>query len=62
MVNANQKERAKLYRKAQAIFGEQTPWVPLVHTYGFRGASKKLKGYVLPPFGSESFYGVSLSQ
>ena len=58
----DKKKRSKLYRKAQKIFGEQAPWVPIVHTGGFRGASKKVKGYILAPFGSESFYGVSLSQ
>ena len=57
-----QRKRTRLYRKAQEIFGEQAPWAPLVHTDGFRGASKKVKGYVLAPFGSESFYGVHLSQ
>ena len=58
----DQKKRTKLYKKAQMIFGEQSPWVPLVHTYGYRGASKKLGGYILPPHGSEYFYGVYLRE
>ena len=56
----NKRERTRLYKKAQTIFAKESPWVPLVHTYGFRGASKKVKGYVLAPHGSESFYGVSV--
>ena len=56
----SKKERTRLYKKAQDIFAKESPWVPLVHTYGFRGASKKVKGYILAPHGSESFYGVSL--
>lgn len=58
----DQKKRAKLYQKAQKIFGEQSPWVPLAHTYGYRGAVKYLQGYILPPHGSEYFYGVSLGK
>ena len=57
----DQDKRSKLYKKAQEIFAEESPWVPLVHTYGFRGASKKVEGYILAPQGSESFYGVTLS-
>ncbi len=56
----DQKERIRLYKKAQAIFAKESPWVPLAYTHGFRGASKKVKGYILAPHGSESFYGVSL--
>ena len=55
-------KRAELYQKAQEIFGEQSPFAPLVHTHGFRGVNKKVQGYILAPFGSESFYGVSLKQ
>ena len=58
--SVDQKERSRLYKKAQRIFAKESPWVPLVHTYGFRGANKKVKGYILAPHGSESFYGVSL--
>ncbi len=58
----NQKEREELYKKAQEIFAEESPWVPLVHTYGFRGSNKKVQGYILAPHGSESFYGVTLSR
>ena len=57
----DQKKRTRFYKKAQEIFAEESPWAPLAHTYGFRGANKKLQGYILAPHGSESFYGVSLS-
>ena len=58
----DQKKRSKFYQQAQEIFSEESPWVPLAHTYGFRGANKKVQGYILAPHGSESFYGVTLSQ
>ena len=55
-------KRAKLYQRAQVIFSEQSPFAPLVHTYGYRGASRAVRGYILAPFGAESFYGVSLRE
>ena len=58
----SKRKRTRLYIKAQKIFEKQSPWVPLVHTYGFRGASKKVKGYILAPLGGESFYSVRLSK
>ena len=58
----DKKKRTQLYRKAQIIFSKQNPWVPLANAYGFRGGSKKVQGYIPAPHGSESFYGVSLSQ
>ncbi len=58
--SVGQKKRSRLYKKAQNIFAKESPWAPLVHTYGFRGANKKVKGYILAPVGTESFYGVSL--
>ena len=58
--SVKQRKRSRLYKKAQNIFAEESPWAPLVHTYGFRGALKRVKGYILAPIGTESFYGVSL--
>lgn len=56
----SKRERTRLYKKAQTVFAKESPWVPLVSAHGIRGANKKVKGYILAPLGSESFYGVSL--
>ena len=58
----SQEKRNSLYKKAQLIFNQDSPWVPLVHAYGFAAFSKKLKGYRLKPFGSERFYHLRLSE
>ena len=58
----SQKKREALYKKAQIVFHKESPWVPLVHAYGFVAFSKNLKGYHLKPFGSERFYHLSLSE
>ena len=58
----SQKKREALYKKAQLVFHQESPWVPLVHAYGFAAFSKNLKGYRLKPFGSERFYHLRLSE
>ena len=58
----SQKKREKLYKKAQLVFHQESPWVPLVHAHEFTAFSKNLKGYHLKPFGSERFYHLSLSE
>lgn len=53
--------RRALYKRAQRIFNQQTPWVPLVHAYHSAAFSPRLKGYRIRLFGSERFYRLSLS-
>lgn len=60
--SSSQKERSTLYKKAQLVFHRESPWVPLVHAYGFAAFSKSLMNYHLKPFGSERFYHLSLSE
>ena len=59
---SSQKQRARIYKKAQEIFSKAQPWVPLVHAYNFTAISPKVKGYRLKRFGSEKFYPLSISK
>ena len=56
------KKAEQLYKKAQAIFNEELPFIPLAHAYKYIAISPKLKGYRLKPFGSERFYHLFLSK
>ena len=58
----SQKKREPLYKKAQLVFHKASPWVPLVHAYGFSAFLKDVKGYQLKPFGSERFYHLGFSK
>ncbi len=53
-------ERTKLYKQAQKIFKEQSPWVTLAHSKVYRALSKKVTGYKIDPFGGDLFYAVDL--
>ncbi len=54
------KKRTSLYEQAQLIFKKEAPWVTLAHATVFKAMSKKVVGYKLSPFGTESFYEVDL--
>lgn len=56
----DQKKRAHLYEEAQKIFKENVPWVTLAHAKVFRAMNKNVEGFKMSPFGTDSFYGVSL--
>jgi dipeptide transport system substrate-binding protein len=51
----SQKARADLYQKAQVIFQEQLPWVPLAHAKVYRAMASGVKGYTIHPFGADVF-------
>jgi dipeptide transport system substrate-binding protein len=59
---SDQKEREKLYKKAQEIVKLEAPWVPLAHSLVFRAMSTKVNGYVLDPLGGDSFYNIGLEK
>ena len=52
---SNQKEREKLYRKAQEIFHQELPWVPIAHSKIFRAMSPEVSGYQIDPLGGDIF-------
>ena len=49
-----------LYLKAQEIFAQELPFIPLARAYHYSAFSPRLKGYVVKPFGSKNFYPLSL--
>ena len=55
-----QKERVKLYKKAQEIFHQEVPWVPIVHSKVYRAMSKKVNGYTIDPLGGDIFTDVEM--
>lgn len=55
----SKQKREELYKKAQSVFKEQVPWVPIAHSKVFRALDAKVKGYKMSPFGTESFYHLS---
>ncbi len=56
----NLKKRVELYKKAQLLFKEQAPFIPLAHSVIYRAASTKLKNYKIDPFGGEYFERLDL--
>jgi len=61
MNGRNKSQKIKLYQKAQVIFNKKVPFISLVHAHSFMAISPKVKGYILPRFGAERFYHLSLS-
>ena len=55
-----QDDRAKLYEKAQEIFKQELPWTTIAHSTVNQPMSNKVKGFKISPFGTMSFYGVSV--
>jgi dipeptide transport system substrate-binding protein len=53
-------KRTSLYEKAQALFKEQAPWVPIAHSIVFRAMSKKISGYKMDPLGKDIFKYIEL--
>lgn len=60
LVTPELSKRKKLYEKAQAIFQEERPWVPLFHGKVFRILSKNIEQYRIDPFGYDYFDRVEI--
>lgn len=56
----DQKERTVLYMKAQEVFKKELPWITIAHAKAFRAMEKRVKGYSMSPFGTDSFAGVEV--
>lgn len=54
------KQRSEFYKKAQVIFKDQAPWVPIAHSTVFRAMAKNVKGYVIDPLGGDILDQVEL--
>ncbi len=48
--------RAELYKKAQVIFHEECPWVPVAHSTDYVAMKKNVKGFVMSPLARREFY------
>lgn len=53
-------KRSQLYLKAQKIFHDLAPWVPIAHSKVFRAMSKSVSGYQIDPLGGDIFKKVEL--
>jgi len=62
MLQSQQKKAEILYKKAQFVFAQDIPLIPIAYAYKYTALSKKVRGYYSKPFGSERFYHLSLSK
>ena len=58
----DQAEREKLYRQAQVIFKEQSPWFTIAHAVQLKPVRKEVKDFKLSPFSRHVFYGVDIGK
>lgn len=54
------KTRSSLYLKAQKIFQDELPWVPIAHAKVFRAMAPNVTGYKISPLGGDIFTWVDL--
>ncbi|HLI12644.1 MAG TPA: ABC transporter substrate-binding protein [Alphaproteobacteria bacterium] len=54
------KKRTELYKKAQVVFKEQTPWFTIAHSVQTAVERKKVEGFKLSPLGYHYFYTVDV--
>ncbi len=60
--NTNRKVRKNYYLKAQKIFKQQNPWVPIAHSIVYRAVRSNVKGFLINGVGDDSLYGVDIRQ
>lgn len=59
-LTTNITKRTSLYKKAQEVFKDQAPWVPIAHSVVFRAMSSKISGYKMDPLGKDIFKYIEL--
>lgn len=59
-VITGQAQRGELYKKAQEIFKQEAPWVPIAHSTIFRAMRNNVEGYKIDPLGGDIFKTVEL--
>ena len=47
---------------AQAIVGDQVPWLNIAHSTVFEPVSKKVTGYKVSPLGAHEFQNVDVAE
>jgi len=61
-LTADKTKRSELYAKAQEIFHEEAPWLPIAHSVVYVPMSKKVIGYKVHPLGTHIFEGVDIAE
>jgi len=56
------KKRTELYKKAQVVFHEEVPWVPMAHSIVVEPMRKEVMGFTLDPVGKRRFDKVWLNK
>ncbi|MDT4828149.1 Periplasmic dipeptide transport protein [compost metagenome] len=51
--------RVALYQQAQQLLARQLPISPIAHSTVYQPMRKSVHGFLISPFGRNSFYGVS---
>jgi dipeptide transport system substrate-binding protein len=59
-LNPDRRIREDLYRRAQEIFKQEAPWVPIAHSVVFMATRKEVTGFRMDPLGRHPFDGVDL--
>ncbi len=57
---SDQEKRAELYKKAQVIFHDQAPWIPMARSFIISGVRDRVIDYKDSPFSFHDFEGVSV--
>jgi dipeptide transport system substrate-binding protein len=55
-------KRTELYEKAQVIFHDDAPWIPIAHSVVYMPMSKKVIGFKVHPLGTHIFEGVDIQE
>jgi dipeptide transport system substrate-binding protein len=61
-LTAVRSEREKLYARAQEIFKQEAPWVPLAHSVVFMAVRKGVSGFRMDPLGRQLFQNVDVQE
>jgi dipeptide transport system substrate-binding protein len=59
-LTSDRAEREPLYRRAQEIFKEAAPWVPIAHSVVMMATRENVTGFKMDPLGRHLFKGVAL--
>lgn len=59
-LTTDQSKRKALYLKAQEIFQQEVPWVPIAHATIFRAIRPNVRGYKIHPIGGDQFRWTSI--
>lgn len=54
--------RTELYKKAQVIFKDEAPWLPIAFSVMYEPVRKQVVDYRVDPKGSHKFYGVDIKE